>query len=515
MLSPPAAPEELAPGFPANDGYGADAFAGLLEESGDESSDEDEARKRRQQDELSVEEVRQAAEAEGIVVSAVDKDADDALARKVADMLAEIAATSVLDDDAVPVHRKHNGSRAGGRHPAGKAGLRVARNAARREAEPDALAGIVLPQLGVPGLGWTAPQVAAHHGAPQAEPDEPASSDDDEWMLSPGSKEARAVSSSSAGAPNGCLDAGQMFSSMAEFDAHVRAHCMSTGRSALLAAKRGSTTNRMYFCSHTAAALRRGAMGSAAAGARGGQAMAWAEAALLGSACPFVALAQQATGRFNTTYLQGMLLPSGQYHRQATAAGARLATTTAVPGADHHSWVCTVLIEHDCAPDVSPHDSGDEDVPGLSVASQGSGLSIASQGNHGKQVARARASLHNFRSLALYLRRTSVVRALPRQLAPVPPRRPSPSSKGPALAPFPAFHSCSVPVLQVPPSEWTIDIVKHLADAVDPNLSSMSARRIIDFIRGNGRSFDGMKSVQHLQVLLLFLPSLPFPSLLG
>jgi hypothetical protein len=42
-----------------------------------------------------VEEVRHAAEAEGIVVSSVDKDADDALARKVADMLAEIAAPSV------------------------------------------------------------------------------------------------------------------------------------------------------------------------------------------------------------------------------------------------------------------------------------------------------------------------------------------------------------------------------------------------------------------------------------
>ena len=110
MLSPPAAPEELAPGFPADDGYGADAFASLLEGSGDESSDEEAARKRRQQDELSVEEVRQAAEAEGIVVSAVDKDADDALARKVADMLAEIA---VPDDDAVPVQRKHHGSRAG------------------------------------------------------------------------------------------------------------------------------------------------------------------------------------------------------------------------------------------------------------------------------------------------------------------------------------------------------------------------------------------------------------------
>jgi hypothetical protein len=368
MLFPPAAPEKLTPGFPANDGYGADAFAGLREESDDESSDEEAARKRRKQDELSVEEVRQTAEAEGIVVRSVDKDADDALARQVADMLAEIAAPSVLDDDAVPLHRK---SRAGGGHPAGKAGSRIARNAARREAERDALAGIVLPQVGVPGLGWAAPQVAAHHMKPLAEPDEPASSDDDEWMLSPGSKEtravsssARAVSSSSAGAPNGCLDVGQMFSSMAEFDAHVRAHCLSTGRSALLAAKRGSTTNRMYFCSHTAAALRRGAMGSAAAGARGGQAMAWAEAALLGSACPFVALAQQATGRFNTTYLQGMLLPRGQYHRQAAAAGARLAKTTAVPGADHNSWVCTVLIEHNCAPDVSPHGSGDGVVPG-------------------------------------------------------------------------------------------------------------------------------------------------------
>jgi len=60
----------------------------------------------------------------------------------------------------------------------------------------------------------------------------------------------------------------------------------------------------------------------------------------------------------------------------------------------------------------------------------------------------------------------------------------------------------------VPPSEWTIDIVKHLAAAVDPNLSSMSARRIIDFIRGKGRSFEGMKSVQHLQVLAAHLRGL-------